>query len=625
MGKIFKFWLGSVVFAVTVVVIGVIYFVTAFDPNDYKSEIETMAAEQGVTLSINGDIVWQFFPKPGISISNIDYATQRQDLGPAIEKLSGQIGLAAVSAEWSALLNTQAAASQPLKLLSSIKLSDARTLVTPYAGLPFQLNDIDLSVGKISLQAQPFPVSVSMTALDGITIDAKFVTRIDSNTSTVTLSSLYLNVDQIAIKGDISSDLVSFHTQGNLQVSPFNLKRQLEQFQTRLPMFTVPKMASQTALSVLSIDGNFDFNPTAISQSSNLVRLDGQLFEVDVNIDQSSDKLTLSIRGDTFKLADYIAIPDNLASKDSAAIFAPLALPFVLWHGQSQMEVAVGTIQLDGFAVTNFYSNIFGNQQVLRVTALNGDMFGGQANVIAKFDMHSKTPSFNIQPSLSNINLGSALPALTDTSDLTGRLNLQGNIQGTGNNRKTILSSLTGAGEFEITAPSYSETNIEETFCNAAALFGNSNTTNPSWPKGTQLDNLEGKFQFTNGKLLVSDYTTGTGNLTLDGNATVDMLDKKYNLKAKALLNSATTSVNGCSVNSRLQNRTIPFICKGRFGQSANSKAKPAFCKPDERVLKDLLKNTALEKLGDQLFNSPDEEQNPLQNLFKELLKKNLN
>ena len=465
-------------------VAGVIYFVTVLDPNDYKSEIETMAARQGITLSINGNLAWQFFPKPGISISNIDFVTQRQDLGPAIEKLSGQIGLAAVSAEWSALLNTQAAASQPLKLLSSIKLSGARTLVTPYAGLPFQLNDIDLSVGKISLQAQPFPVSVSMTALDGITIDAKFVTHIDSNTSTVTLSSLDLNVDQIAIKGDISSDLVSLRTQGNLQVSPFNLKRQLEQFQTRLPLFTVPKIASQTALSDFSIDGNFDFNPIAISQSSNLVRLDGQLFEVDINIDQSSDKLTLSIRGDTFKLADYIAIPDNLASKDSAAIFAPLALPFVLWQGQSQMEVAVGTIQLDDFAVTNFYSNIFGNQRVLRVTALNGDMFGGQANVIAKFDMRSKTPSFNIQPSLNNINLGSALPALTDTSDLTGRLNLQGNIQGTGSNRKTILSSLTGAGEFEITAPSYSETNIEETFCNAAALFGSSNTTNPVLAQG---------------------------------------------------------------------------------------------------------------------------------------------
>ena len=623
MGKIFKFWLGCVVFTVTVVVVGVVYFVTVFDPNDYKSEIEAMAAKQDVELSIDGDLAWQFLPKPGISVSNINFSTQRRDLGPDIDALSGQIGQATLVTDWSSLLDTQAAASNPLGLLNAINLSDSQVLVTANNGLPVQLYDITLRVGRVSLQGQPFPVSVSFTAVGDIPASANFVASIDSKTAEI--SGLSLSIGEIDMAGALSTDLVSLTTRGNLQVSTFNLKRQLAILQTRFPLFTLPKMASPTALSQFSMNSDFDIDLSGISQYSHQLVLDEQPFEVDVKIEQSRNKLTLSIRGDTFKLADYIAIPDNLASKDSAAIFAPLALPFVLWHGQSQMEVAVDTIQLDDFAVTNFYSNIFGNQRVLRVTALNGDMFGGQANVIAKFDMRSKTPSFNIQPSLSNINLGSALPALTDTSDLTGRLNLQGNIQGTGNNRKTILSSLTGAGEFKITAPSYSETNIEETFCNAAALFGSSNTTNQAWPKGTQLDDLGGKFQFTNGKIFVSDYTTGTGNLTLGGNATVDMLDKKYNLKANALLNSATTSINGCSVNSRLQNRTIPFICKGRFGQSANTKAKPAFCKPDERVLKDLLKNTALEKLGDQLFNSPDEEQSPLQNLFKELLKKNLN
>jgi len=623
LGKIFKFWLGCVIFTVTVVVVGVVYFVTVFDPNDYKSEIEAMAAKQDVELSIDGDLAWQFLPKPGIRVSNINFSTQRRDLGPDIDALSGQIGQATLVTDWSSLLDTQAAASNPLGLLNAINLSDSQVLVTANNGLPVQLYDITLRVGRVSLQGQPFPVSVSFNAVGDILASANFVASIDSKTAEI--SGLSLSIGEIDMAGALSTDLVSLTTRGNLQVSTFNLKRQLAILQTRFPLFTLPKMASPTALSQFSMNSDFDIDLSGISQYSHQLVLDEQPFEVDVKIEQSRNKLTLSIRGDTFKLADYIAIPDNLASKDSAAIFAPLALPFVLWHGQSQMEVAVDTIQLDDFAVTNFYSNIFGNQRVLRVTALNGDMFGGQANVIAKFDMRSKTPSFNIQPSLSNINLGSALPALTDTSDLTGRLNLQGNIQGTGNNRKTILSSLTGAGEFKITAPSYSETNIEETFCNAAALFGSSNTTNQAWPNGTQLDDLGGKFQFTNGKILVSDYTTGTGNLTLDGNATVHMLDKKYNLKANALLNSATTSINGCSVNSRLQNRTIPFICKGRFGQSANTKAKPAFCKPDERVLKDLLKNTALEKLGDQLFNSPDEEQSPLQNLFKELLKKNLN
>jgi len=625
LGKIFKFWLGCVVFTVTVVVVGVVYFVTVLDPNDYKSEVERLAAKQGITLSINGNLAWQFFPKPGISISNIDYATQRQDLGPTIDQLSGQIGQATVTTNWRALLDTQAAANQPLSLLNAVTLFDSQALVTPNSGLPIQLDDISLNVGRLSLHNQPFPISMSLTALDGIPVSADFVARIDGNNQTLDISELSLNIDMLEMKGAASTDLASLNTTGNLQANTFNLRHQLERIQKRFPAFKLPKMASQKALTQFSIYSDFDINPMGISTYRTQLALDGQAFNVDINTDFNSNKLTLSIDGNKLNLAMYIPIPDNLASKDSTAIFAPLALPFVLWKGQSQMEVSVGEIELSDFAVSNFYSNIFGNQNVLRVTAFNADMFDGQVNVIAKLDMRSAAPSFNIQPTLTNINLAGALPALTDTSTLTGTLNLKANIQGIGNSRKGILSSLTGAGQFNIATPSYSETNVEETFCSAAALFGSSDTTSQVWPKSTQLNDLEGNFQFTNGKLLVNNYRTGTGNLSIDGNATVHMLDKKYDLKANALLNSATTSSNGCSVNSRLQNRVIPFICKGRFGQNDNKKAKPAFCKPDERVVKDLLKNTALEKLGDQLFNSSDEEQNPLQNLFKELLKKNLN
>jgi len=42
-------------------------------------------------------------------------------------------------------------------------------------------------------------------------------------------------------------------------------------------------------------------------------------------------------------------------------------------------------------------------------------------------------------------------------------------------------------------------------------------------------------------------------------------------------------------------------------------------------VLKDLLKNTAFEKLGEQLLRNSDKEQDPLKNLFNDLLKRKLN
>lgn len=624
MGKIVKFWLASVLFAITVVIVGMIYFVTVLDPNDYKPDIETMATSQGVDLSIQGDLAWQFFPKPGISISNIEFSTQRQDIHPNLEKLSGQISQATVVTDWRALLDTQAVMNQPLRLLSGITLSDAQTLVTPRHGLPVQLDDINLNVGRISLQDQPFPVSISLTALGGIPAEARFTARIDADNKTWDISKLNLTIDELAIKGAMNTDLASLNTSGNFQANNVNLRRLLENIQQRLPLFTLPKMASQSALTQLSIDGDFDINLNGISTYQNQLSVDGQAFTVDVSTDASTNKLTVGIDADQLNLAMYIPIPNNLASKDSAAIFAPLALPLALWRGQSQMEVSVGEIQLNDFAVTNFYSNIFGNQKVLRVTAFNADMFDGQVNIIAKVDMRSAVPNFTVQPSLTHINLASALPALTDTSELTGNLTLRANIQGTGNSRKAILGSLKGDGEFNIATPSYSKFNIEQTFCGAASLFGSSGQSNQLWPKGTQLDELEGSLRFAQGKLLVGDYTTATGNLSITGNAIVDMLDHKYDLRADTVLTAATTSSNGCSVNSRLQNKTIPFYCKGRFGLDENNSANPAFCKPDERAIKGLLKDTALEKLGEQLFKGSNTEANPLQNLLQDLLQKNL-
>ena len=81
-------------------------------------------------------------------------------------------------------------------------------------------------------------------------------------------------------------------------------------------------------------------------------------------------------------------------------------------------------ILFDGFAVNNFYSNIFGNQRVLRITSLNADLFGGQFNAIAKLDMRLANPSLSLQPSVNNIDLALALLALADYSGLSGTMEL---------------------------------------------------------------------------------------------------------------------------------------------------------------------------------------------------------
>jgi hypothetical protein len=78
------------------------------------------------------------------------------------------------------------------------------------------------------------------------------------------------------------------------------------------------------------------------------------------------------------------------------------------------------------------------------------------------------------------------------------------------------------------------------------------------------------------------------------GRGRVDLIKKRYQLNASARVDQAVTSPTGCDVNQRLQNRQIPFVCNGAFDRGD---AGGLACKPDERLIKDLLKNSALEKL----------------------------
>ena len=175
-------------------------------------------------------------------------------------------------------------------------------------------------------------------------------------------------------------------------------------------------------------------------------------------------------------------------------------------------------------------------------------------------------------------------------------------------------------GQISIASPQYKSINIEQLFCNAAALFGSS-SANQQWSAGTQLEDFNSKFQFNDGNLIITDFRTATGNLAIDGRGTIGLISRKYTLQTNTELNGATTSSNGCTVNQRLQNRQIPFVCTVNFDQGAPS------CKPDERAVKALIRNSAVEQLGSKLLknNDTDQQTDPLKSLFNDFLQRKLN
>jgi AsmA protein len=570
------------------------------DPNDYKSDIENAAQQKGIKLSIEGDLVLKIFPKLGVAVTNINFS-DGQNIAGHIPELNINLG-------WLALVSGNLSLTNlPIDSISLAKATLQYSTATP---LPLQFDQIELTLNDLSFNGNDFNINLSAQVLKGLPLSFSSTAQVniqDQKVSRVAVRNFTFVADEITLKGSVDADLTRQEIRGSVASSSINLQKQISTIQKHLPIFTPPSMSSNKALSNVSFKSEFNINPWGYSQYSHKLVLDGQTFDIDLSADQSTNKMSIYLKGKSLKLVDYLpssAQSTNDGTQAPAAIFAPLAVPFMLWGGESNVELAINNIQLESFSVTNFYGKASGYRNQLRLSSLTADIFGGHINAVASIDLSGSTPSFRLVPSAYDIDLSQALLAMSNSHDFTGYFNMDATIEGSGANIYEIQKSLLGNGQFKVVTPSYRGVNIEETICQATALFGNRGSSPQTWSEGTQLNDITGNLGFINGKMLLTDMTTGTGNLKLSGQSEVQLVEQNYILNATAVLAGATSSNNGCRVNKRLKNQVIPFVCKGSFG--ANNNSGQSGCTPDQNVIGGLLKNSLLEQLGEKYLTAPD-------------------
>ena len=621
MSKVIKWLLTLTVTAITLLAVAIVYVAVVIDPNDFKTEIKSAAASQGVELSLDGDLSWQFFPQIGVIAEQVEFAHS------AIA--SGKIGELRLAVSWGELFTIDLSSSQ--LPVGSVEISDATILLAELAPntFPMQLNRVNAAVKNFSMTGDRFPIKASAEVFSGIVLDLETVValQVDSSSASVesiAISDLRASIDGLTLSGQFSADNNFATAQGVLLSNRFDLRQLLNKFGKTFPQLKMPKMSANEALTSVSWKSNFNVNNSGFSTIDTQLNIDNQPLTLNTKIDHSINNLILRVSADQFDLSGYMSATP-VSSQPNAALFAPLAVPFALWLGRSQMELSLDKLKFADFDADNIYVNLFGNQKVLRLSSFNADIFSGQVNATGRVDMRQTLPSFDLQTSLTNIDLQSALVATADSSDITGLLSLEAKIQGAGNNLDEIILALRGDGQVTIADPSYAAINAEETFCNAAALFAGGSVRN-DWAPGTQFETGTGTFTLGDGKLLIRDLTTATGNLSITSRGTVQLAQKRFNITANTRVNGSSTSASGCSVNKRLQNRNLPFVCTGSYNQGGKTS-----CKPDENLIKDMLKGSVYEKLGEQLFNTPatedgdDQQQSdPLKSLLKGIFEQNL-
>ena len=624
MGKVVKWLLKTVASLLVIALIAVSYLLIAMDPNDLKPEIKAAAASQGLELSLKGNLSWQFLPQIGVVAEKVEFAHRTVASGK-IEKLR-------LSVSWTELFNIGLSSGLSSKQVpaGSVAISNATVLLAELVPntFPIQLKRFNANVNNFSLSGDRFSVEASAQVFSGLTLDldAALALQMDTNSGVIenlTVSDLEASVDGMELRGQFVAGNNFATAQGSLSSNRFNLKHLVKTIGMSFPLVKLPNMASKEALTAVSWNSSFNTDMNGFSTFNTQLDIDSQVLTIASKVDHSINNLYMRVSGEQFDISGYLAAESNSREKNGA-LFAPLAVPFALWLGRSQMELTLAKLKLPDAEASNIYVNLFGNQKVLRLSSFNSDIFGGQVNATGRLDIRSITPSFDLQTSLSHIDLEEALQAMADSDDVTGLLSLEASIQSAGNNSDDIIKELRGRGEISIVDPAYAAINAEEMFCNAAALFG-SGDSRDSWSQGTQFETLTGSYQLGEGKLSFNDLKTSTGNLAIAARGSVKLAQQRFSLVADTRVNGSTTSASGCSVNKRLQNRSLPFVCSGSFEQGGKTS-----CKPDDKLIKDLLKGSVYKQLGEQLFKTPvttdggEKQTDPLKRLFKGIIEKNL-
>ena len=114
----------------------------------FKPEIKSAAASQGVELSLDGDIGWQFFPQIGIVVTQVEFI-----YSPVASGKIGQLGL---SVSWSELFDIDLSSNR--LPVGSIEINNATLQLAELAPNtpPIQLKKVNASIKNLSTNGRRF-------------------------------------------------------------------------------------------------------------------------------------------------------------------------------------------------------------------------------------------------------------------------------------------------------------------------------------------------------------------------------------------------------------------------------------------------------------------------------------
>ena len=191
------------------------------------------------------------------------------------------------------------------------------------------------------------------------------------------------------------------------------------------------------------------------------------------------------------------------------------------------------------------------------------DLFGGSGRLDLTIDgltgSGAAAPSWRIAPTLNAVDGAAWLAWVERTSAWSGPINLTGELQLTGNERRTMAASAQGQLDFDSQAGRVDIRDIKAQMLALTQIFGRS-TTVAEWPDVLEYRQLSAHWRPNGGEHTVAGMLD---NLSLSGNGTWDPARERPLDLTAHLTFLGSAEPKPLAVNPLLEDVPLPLRCRG--------------------------------------------------------------
>ena len=612
--RIFKALLILVMVSIVAVAASAAYITQVLDPNDLKPTLIETAKKQQISLKLNGNIAWTFWPWFEITVENVQANSANWTF--EADRLEGSLSILSILSDTIVIdeltamsprvrfdLSKSSNADSPAK--ESSEISDRAVLIRQlaiqsgaieglYPGLT--LNRLNLSVDSLSpatasrLELKTYiewdekqaPLKINAQIIPTATLDGLTIRDLE-------LQSRDLNLDYAGYLSASKSG--QFSGEGQLSVAELSLRQWL-----RASNFAVPKTNELDRFDHFQLNIGLKASTDLVSLRPFALVLDETSIDGRVDLQLNPFNIDLELLADTLNLDHYLTSESDANSGQSD--LSPVLL--------GTYKIDLGSLIVNQHELTDVGVDLGIGTDEITFGRLDANLFGGELRAAGT---HLIAPQItNLTGTISRVQL-SQFQFARPLDTLSGSLQTTFDLRAAGRTQDEIMTSVSGPLRAKIANAFLGPLNVSDVICQTVASERNL--------RANTADTLALKADFQEGIAVIESIKATVANIAIQGKGRISLVSTASNIQGKIEIPNDGV-IGSCTAPKVLNGVSLPLSCRGQLQNESLQ------CSIDEKALNQLIAKAAKQELRKQADEKLKAAEQRLKLSVEEVIRKKL-